>query len=209
MSIRKAVIRVRAAAITVAVLAATAPAGAVFTFTPLDSPREVTLRVGSNDTAVNRVTFTVTGANVAPTPIPVTGVPGSGAPATTIANGVEIAVTTRMPASFFSSDTMTLTVNSTAGLTCVGGTGCGTTVIPFNTISWTSFFQDGNGQDITNGTFNGSASQQLASYTVYTGIPWNGQSVNMSNVLVFQYNNATLYPSGRYEGRVIYTATNI
>jgi hypothetical protein len=31
----------------------------------------------------------------------------------------------------------------------------------------------------------------------------------MTNVLIFQYDNATLYPSGRYTGRVVYTATNI
>jgi hypothetical protein len=28
-------------------------------------------------------------------------------------------------------------------------------------------------------------------------------------VLIFYYDNLTLYPAGRYEGRVIYTATNI
>ncbi len=199
----------RSAAVLAAAFLLVQPAGAVFTFTPLGNPRMVTLRVGSANAAVNNVTFTVTGANVSPTPTPVTGVPGAGAPATAPAGGIEIQVVTRMPLSLFGTDTMTLTVDSTAGLACVGGTGCGTTVIPMTTISWTSFNTDPSGQDIQSGSFNGTASQQLGSYSVYTGIPWNGDSVTMTNVLVFQYSNATLYPSGRYTGRVTYTATNL
>lgn len=185
------------------------PAGAVFTFTPLGNPREVTLRVGSANATTNNVTFTVTNANVSPTPTPVTGVPGGGAPVTSPTGGIEIRVATRMPLSLFGTDTMTLTVDSTAGLACVGGTGCGATVIPMTTISWTSYNTDPSGDDIPSGAFTGSATQQLASYSVYTGFPWNGQSVTMTNVLVFQYSNATLYPSGRYSGRVVYTATNL
>lgn len=201
--------RARVVALLLAALAAAPAAHAVFTFTPLGSPRQVTLRVGSANAAVNNVTFTVTGANISPSPTPVTGVPGAGAPATVPAGGIEIQVVTRMPLSLFGSDTMTLTVDSTAGLACIGGTGCGTTLIPMTTISWTSFNTDASGQDIQSGSFNGTATQQLATYTVYTGFPWGGQSVTMTNVLIFQYSNATLYPSGRYTGRVVYTATNI
>ena len=33
--------------------------------------------------------------------------------------------------------------------------------------------------------------------------------MTMNNVLVFRYANTTLYPSGRYLGRVTFTATNV
>jgi hypothetical protein len=94
-------------------------------------------------------------------------------------------------------------------MTCVAGTGCGTTVIPFTTVSWTAY---NHGTfptfDIQNGTFTGAANQTLADIPVGRGGGRvNGGSVTMSNVLVFQYNNATLYPSGQYKGRVVYTAS--
>ncbi|MBE7367288.1 hypothetical protein [Ramlibacter pallidus] len=209
MSTSRTVERARGWLLAAAAAAAAAPAGAVFTFTPLDTPREVTLQVGSPGNLVNEVRFTVNNAAVAPNPVPVTGIPSNNTPNTSPAGGVEIIVTTRMPPSVFGSDTMTLTVDSTQGLACVGGSGCGTTVIPFTTIGWTSYNTDPSGQDIQAGTFNATATQQLATYTVYTGFPWTGQSVNMRNVLVFRYDNATLYPSGTYEGRVVYTATNL
>ena len=167
------------------------------------------MRVGSANTAVNNITFNVTNTNVSPSPVPVTGVPGGGAPVTSTPNGIEVQVVTRMPLSLFGTDTMTLSVNSSAGLTCVAGSGCGSTIIPFNTISWTSYNVDPSGQDIQSGAFTGSANQQLVSYNQNTGLFNGGQSVTMTNVLVFQYNNATLYPAGRYTGRVTYTATNL
>lgn len=201
--------RWRMAAVALGGLLAAGQANAVFTFTALGSPRQVSLRVGSANATVNNVTFTVVNSNVSPSPTVVTGVPGGGAPATAPAGGIEIQVVTRMPLSLFGSDTMTLTVDSTAGLACIGGTGCGTTVIPMTTISWTSFNTDPSGQDIQSGAFNGTANQQLGTYTVYTGFPWGGQSVTMTNVLIFQYSNTTLYPSGRYSGVVRYTATNL
>ena len=183
-------------------------ASAVFTTTGLGTPRQTTLRVGSANGTINNVSFNVTGANVNPSPAAVTGVPGNGTPATSPANGTEIQVITRMPGTFFGSSTLTLTVDSSAGLSCVGGSGCGSTLIPFNTISWTSYNMDGGGDDLVSGTFNGSASQQLASRNQYTGI-FSAGSLIMTNVLIFSYNNATLDPAGRYQGRVTYTATNL
>lgn len=198
----------RGAALAAALACTLTPAGAVYTFTDLGT-RSVVLRVGSANTTVNNVTFTVTGADMN-AGTPVTGVPGAGAPASSPAGGIEIQVTTKMPLSLVGSDTMTLTVDSSrGGLACVAGSGCGTTIIPFTAIGWRSLNKDATGQDIQDGAFNGTATQVLATYTVYTGFPWTGQSPTMTNVLVFQYDNAQLYPAGRYTGRVTYTATNV
>jgi hypothetical protein len=203
--------RIASAAAVLALLGGSRDAGAVFIQTALGSPPFLSMRVGSNNTTVNLVGFTVSNANIMPNPTPVTGVPTNGAPTTSPAGGVEIEVVTRNQNAVFAQRTMTLTVDSSAGLTCVAGTGCGSTIIPFSSISWTSYnLQTGNnaGQDIQSGAFTGSASQQLATYTtvILFGI---GSSVTMNNVLVFQYDNATLYPSGRYLGRVTFTATNV
>jgi len=199
--------RLRGFALAALALGMVAPAEAVFIFAPLDNPRKVTLRVGSANATINDVTFTVTGANVAPNPMPVTGIPGGGAPSTSPAGGVEIEVTNQMPAST-GINTMTLTVDSSVGLPCVAGSGCGVTSIPFTSIGWTSYNLDPSGGDIQDGVFDGSATQLLVTYNVDTNMP-SAQSVSMKNVLVFRYDNATLYPSGQYSGRVRYTATNL
>jgi len=207
----KPITRIASAAAVLALLGGSQEAGAVFIQTPLGSPPFISVRVGSNNTTVNRVDFTVTGANIMPNPTAVTGVPGNGAPTTSPAGGVEIEVVTRNQNAVFAQRTMTLTVDSSTGLACVAGTGCGSTIIPFTTIGWTSYnLQTGNnaGQDIQTGTFDGTASQQLATYTTVILFGF-GSSVTMNNVLVFRYDNATLYPSGRYLGRVTFTATNV
>ena len=170
----------------------------------------LTLRVGSANTTVNRVTFNVTGANIAPNPTAVIGTPGNGAPVTSPAGGVEIEIATRTPGSGFKTYTMSLTANSSSGLVCVAGTGCGTTIIPFNTVSWTSYNLDtgnGAGQDIQNGTFDGTASQLLVNYQNTVVLYVIGNSVTMRNVLIYSYDNAQLYPAGQYLGTVTYTAT--
>lgn len=191
----------RAFAAVAAGLFAAHEAGAVFTFTAFGSPRRITLQVGSANTTVNSVTFDVNNAGLFLAPAPVTGTPGNGTPGTTPANGTEIRVTTRIPASAGGAR-VTLTVDSSAGLTCVGGSGCGATVIPFNSVSWTSYNHDATFPtfDIQDGTFSGSATQPLTNFTV------TGASVTMSNVLIYEYANATMYPAGQYRGRVTYTA---
>jgi len=175
-------------------------AWAVITLLPTGSPRQLIMRVGSANATVNKVVFDVLNANVSPNPVPVVGVPGSGAPATSPTGGVEVFLQTRNSAS---ATTIFLNADSSAGLTCVGGSGCGSTVIPFNTISWTSYNLDTTypGLDIQSGRFSGSSSQQLI------GVIATGVSVRFSNVLVFTYDNATLYPAGQYLGRVTYTAS--
>lgn len=175
-------------------------ASAVFTFSAYTPVRQITMRVGSAGATVNNVTFNVTGANISPTPVAVAGVPGGGAPVTSPVGGTEVTLTAGLVNP--GGQRVTLTVNSSAGMACVGGTGCGTTNIPFSTVSWTSYNHVTFPTfDIQNGTFTGATNQSLTNYTV------NGGSVTMSNVLIFQYNNATIYPSGQYTGRVIYTAS--
>jgi hypothetical protein len=176
-------------------------AHAVFTFSGYTPVRQITMRVGAAGAVVNTVTFNVTGANVAPTPTPVIGTPDAGTPATTPVNGIEVTLTAGLVNP--GGQRVTLTVDSSAGMSCVAGSGCGTTSIPFTTVNWTSYNHDLTypTSDIQNGTFTGATNQQLTNYTV------SGGSVAMSNILIFQYNNATLYPAGQYRGRVIYTAT--
>ena len=184
----------------VLVLGVAPQAWALITLLPTGSPRQLIMRVGSADTTVNKVVFDVLNTNVSPSPAPVVGVPGSGAPATSPAGGVEVMLQTRNSAS---ATTMFLNVNSSAGLSCIGGSGCGTTVIPFNTISWVSHNLDTTypGLDIQSGRFSGATAQQLI------GVRATGVSVRFSNVLIFTYDNATLYPAGQYLGRVTYTGS--
>ena len=92
-------------------------------------------------------------------------------------------------------------------MACQSGT-ClsGSVNIPFTTVSWTSYEPAGGAfsAGIASGTFTGSASQNLFANTV-PGVV--NDSMTVSNVLVYSYSNATLYPSGTYSGRVTYTAT--
>lgn len=176
-------------------------ASAVFTFSPLTARRSITMQVGSSVAGtINSVNFDVNNANISPNPLPVIGVPSTTAStaATSPAGGVLVSLTAQMPGTTL----VTLNVDSAAGLSCTGS-GCGSTIIPFNTISWTAYNHDTTYPtfDIQNGTFSGSSSQSLTSYYV------SGGGVTMSNVLVFQYANTTLYPAGQYNGRVTFTAS--
>jgi hypothetical protein len=189
----------RCAAVLLAACAA--PAHAVFTFLPLSTPRTITMQVGSPGATINNVVFNVTGGNIAPNPTAVTGVPSAGTPATTPAGGVRIRFSAQWPAG---NSTVLFNVSSPAALTCVGGTGCGTTVIPFSSISWVAFEKvNFTGFDIQNGSFTGAANQTLSNFSCCGG----ADGVEMANTLVFSYNNTTLYPSGQYTGRVTYTAS--
>jgi hypothetical protein len=177
-------------------------AKAVFTFSDLTTKRSITMQVGSSQYGtINSVNFTVNNTAVSPNPVPVTGVPSTTAStaATSPAGGTLVSLTAKMPGTTL----VLLNVDSAAGLSCVGGSGCGTTIIPFNTISWTSYNHDPTypAFDIQDGTFNGSSSQNLTAYYV------SGGSVSMSNVLIFQYANTMLYPAGQYTGRVTFTAS--
>ena len=181
-----------------------APAHAVLTNVLVGSaPRSITLQVGSPGGTIDNVVFDVTGTNVSPTPVPVTN------PAT-----VGFSITANRVTS--TGTTVTLTADSSAGLPCVAGTGCGTTVIPFNKISWTSDSPAGTGLDIQDGTFDGGAAQPLASYPnnvrvctfwLFICVDYDYYDTNLQNNLRFTYANDVLYPAGQYRGRVTFTAT--
>ncbi|MBC7719667.1 MAG: hypothetical protein H7Z77_07740 [Chitinophagaceae bacterium] len=177
-------------------------AQAVITLLPTGSPRQITMRIGSATAgAISSVTFNVLNTNVSPSPVPVTGIAsaGSSAASATPAGSTTISVLTRNSAA---ATTILVTADSSAGIVCTGG-GCGSTVIPFNTISWTSFNPDTTypGLDFQSGTFNGSSNQSLI------GVIATGSSLRIENQLIFSYNNSTLYPAGQYIGRVAYTAS--
>jgi hypothetical protein len=166
--------------------------------------RRLTMRVGNQLIgAVSTVGFDVTGANTSPTPTPVTGVPSaSSAPASAPANAVRISVSNRY--GIAQGNRVIVTVDSSAGMACSAGP-CGSTTIPFNTISWTaSSLATGTyaGQDFGSGTFNGSGSQTLLDFSAAAL-----QNFSIVNDWVFSYSNATLYPAGTYRGTVRFTAT--
>jgi len=186
-------------------LAACSGAHAVVTFLNTGGGRSITLQVGSANAAINTVTFDVQGAAIAPSAAPVTGTAGGGAPPTSLTGGIQIVLTTNRRGN--APDVVKLVANSAAGMACQSGVCTGSPLtIPFSTVSWTSFESNGSGSatGIPSGRFTGAASQTLFSVTVPARA---GNGVRVSNVLVFSYDNATLFPSGSYSGRVTYTAS--
>lgn len=167
-----------------------ADAGAVFINFDLNNPLRLTLRVGST-TGVDVVNFgAISGANISPAPSAVTYAPL-----------VDVEVSLQRPAITFPNDVV-LTVNSSAGMACVAGSGCGSTVIPFTDVCWVSTNKVAGGGDIQDGCFTGSATQALASFgwVLFS-------SRRMYNTLRFTYANSRVYPAGQYRGTVTYTAT--
>ena len=177
---------------------------AVLTLTPMvTTPRRLTLQVGSSQFGtVNSVVFNVTTDKVSPNNTPIEGVPSATAGTATAspANGVLIRLTSEIPITMAGTwQNVKLTVDSPVGLSCITGTGCGSTIIPFNAISWIS--HNRGSYDIADGVFSGGSTQTLF---------WVGSmnaGLKMENTLVFTYANSTLYPAGQYTGRVTYTAT--
>lgn len=205
---------VTAAALAAAAILACAPAHAVLvnvTNNTGSSNYTLLLRVGSA-AGVDQVNFNVTGNNVALNQTPVTGAPN-----------INVSVQPLRPNStWILPDTATrpttLTVNSSAGLACQSGP-CGTTVIPFNQISWTASNNSAGG-DIQSGTFNGSAGQQIASFNANTSTcsllnlflvcigTWDYETQQLQGTTMkFTYANNTIYPAGTYKGTVTFTAT--
>lgn len=199
-------VRVRIGAVLLgwlALVACPSPAGAVVLTTYLSVSEGITLRVGSAGGTIDEVRFDVSNANVAPSPGVIAGA-GAGAIAITVSAD---------KGSLFGPTVATLTASSSAGLPCITPASCGSTVIPFSAISWVSANLDTGtnaGNDIQNGSFDGSASQQLAQFalpgllqTLFLG----SSRTQMTNTLSFSYVNGTLYPAGSYRGRVTFTAT--
>jgi len=181
---------------------------AVLTTTSMvTTPRRLTLQVGSAlFGTVNSVTFNVTSDKVSPNNTPIEGIPSAtaGTAAASPTNGILIRLTSEIPTTMSNTwQNVKLTVDSPVGLACISGTGCGSTVIPFSTISWTSYNHGTTaaGFDIGDGAFSGGSTQTLFWVGSYNS------GLKMENTLVFTYANSTLYPAGQYTGRVTYTAT--
>ena len=182
-------------------------AHALLTWGSLGARQSISMQIGSETTGtVNSVNFDVTGSLLSPDNTSVQGTPSSNTPSTTPLGGVPIifnaALTSRAATNYVY---VKVTATTPAGLSCVSGSGCGLTVVPFNTISWVAYGNgsDANSQvvDVKSGTFVNNGTQNLS----YAG--YQGGSPNVSNILMFKYNASTIYPAGRYTGRVTYTAT--
>ena len=180
---------VRAGALLAASLFA-ANAQAVF-FTFDQGPREISMRVGP-PTGVAEVGFTVSGSNLSPTPTEVAASTGA----------VEVEATWQRPGFSGLLSSTTITVDSSAGLVCQAGSGCGSTVIPFTEVCWTTSDPAPGGGDMVSGCFTGAASQQVGSIGVVLLA-----SQGMRNTLSFHFKNSRVYPAGIYKGRVTFTAT--
>jgi hypothetical protein len=167
------------------------PAEAVFTNLILPSLlNNITISVGSTNATIDTVNFGTIAGNVVGNSAAVAA-PGT----------VAVVVTGR---TFLAgSRTVTVSADSAAGISCQTAATCASTPIPFSAVSWTvsnSVAPSGSPSvfDIQAGSFNGSASQTIASFP-------SGRS--MSNTLSFKYANSTVYPAGSYSGRVTFTAS--
>ena len=92
-------------------------------------------------------------------------------------------------------NTWRINMDSAAGLTNGSGDS-----MPFSEFSWTT--QDG---DIPGGQFNNSANQLLLQYSRRS----NRRARGIVDYLTFSYANTTIYPPGVYQGRVIFTITEL
>ncbi|MDP9912248.1 hypothetical protein J2W27_004374 [Variovorax boronicumulans] len=188
----------RAVAVTLAgLLLPGGAAQAVITTTLLSlSGNRITLRVGSAGGTIDNVTFVVTGANIQPSPAPVAR-----------PDTVTILLTADKALLALTVNTARLTATPAIGLACTTSSTCGGTTIPFSAISWVSTNPDASGQDIQSGTFNATGSpQQIAQFPLPL-LSILSARTQMNNALRFSYANSTVYPSGVYTGRVMFTAT--
>lgn len=178
---------------------------AVFTYTDLvDTPRRLTLQIGSSQFGtVNTVSFNVRGESLTNN-TPIVGNPSDSAwtQPTSPANGILFRVTSQIPTSLANTiQTVKFTVDSPLGLSCQNGSGCGSAIIPFNTISWVAYQRDSSGLDMNDGVFAGGTTQTLFDLST------ENAGLKIENTLVFHYSNDIIYPAGQYTGRVIYTAS--
>lgn len=147
------------------------PAAAIVINIDPGSPSQIFIQV-EHKSSIRRVTFRVADDDV-----------GSGNPV--IGNrSIDIQLSIRARAS--RPLTGFLMVNSSTPL----NNGRGAT-IPVSEISWTS-----SSGDIPSGSFAGTSSQQLASFT---------SSVEVSDRHTFSYKNRNVYDAGTYNGQVTYT----
>jgi hypothetical protein len=76
--------------------------------------------------------------------------------------------------------------------------------IPFTEFSWTT--QDG---DIPAGVFSSGAQQPLMTFLGKKAQKGQDPEGGVVDYLTFTYSNANAYPSGSYQGLVVYTITNL
>lgn len=147
-------------------------AAAVFILNNPGKNSSVSIRIGNPGGVISMVTFDVPVASTGD------GTPVSGS------EQIEIDLVIRAPAS--NPVTGFLSVDSSVPLSNGAGGS-----IPLTSISWTA--SEG---DIPSGSFNGSASQLLASFP---------SSANITDTHTFTFANDTLYDPGTYNGQITYT----
>jgi len=186
-------------------------ANAVVTITPgYTGQLTLTMRVGTPaagvvDTVQFDVVNPVAGNSLSSAP----SVNGNGVAIAASTGGVPISVIMRIPKRD-KRQLFSMTVTSPPALTCVSG-GCGTTTIPFSTISWIATpTPSGNNSaiDFQSGTFVGGSTQSMNTFstTMNPTVDFNA-TTDISSILTFSYSNVTAYPAGNYSGFVTYTAT--
>jgi len=173
-----------------AALAAALPASAL-TVVVADGTPEIALRVGAPGGTISLVTFAVAAAT-AGNSTPVLGTTnvaagssqGANFPTACPANNVR--VWTRARSTLATPRVATLTVNGSGNLTSGGNS------IPFTNFDWIT----SGGTEIASGAFSGSPSQALLTFNT---------SREISVCKRFRFLNTTVYPSGTYNGQLIYT----
>lgn len=184
------------------------PADAVILQVTTTGDYAIALQVGQA-TGVSVVSFSVPGASVGQSTLPVAGTPA-----------IDVSVTPVRPDSLLDTTPrpVKLTVNSSTQLACQSGSGCGTATIPFSKISWTASANSAAASgDIQSGQFSGSTAQQISAFNANAGtallciriIPVLCPITNTMSAtrMTFSYANDTIYPAGIYTGRVIFTAS--
>ena len=172
--------------------------------------RTLTMRVGTPTAgAVDIVQFNVVNPTVGNSLASAASVNGNGVAIAASSGGVQINMNMKVPSGNL-NQLFTMTVTSPPALTCVSG-GCGTTTIPFSTISWIASPTPSGTYatlDIQSGTFTAGSKQSMNSYPTTTNTALTfAATVDFSSILTFSYSNVTAYPAGNYSGAVTYTAT--
>ncbi len=92
--------------------------------------------------------------------------------------------------------------DSSQPLSCLSPTSCGTTTIPFDTISWIT--RDNDMMELAS-AFSGAGNQLLHTQTENLLTPALGTRV--TDYVEFTFSNSELRPAGTYRGRVNFTGT--
>ena len=164
-----------------------------------NAPAQVRLRIGVTGATITTATVTVAGANVGSGTVQLTTALASARTGSSCATANFVFINAEGRAAPAGSRTISLTANSTAGLSCTTPATCGADNIPFTQIGWVNTPPAGyNPATIPNGTFNGSAAQPIISF------PNSNQS---QDCLRFQYVNTNIVRQGTYTGDVIFTLT--